>query len=325
MFLIGFFGSYFVLSLTQKPKTIDKTITASGTDEDIQAPFEPINNLESYNLALLGSGGEGHSGGTLTDSIIVVSINSKNNIVSLISIPRDLWVPGNRKINAEISANGFGGLKSTLQGITGLEVQNYISVDFTGLTRIIDDLRGIEVNIPKTFDDYFYPVKGRENETCGMSNEKIAEFHQKYSGFELEKQFTCRYETIHFEKGLTKITGEEALKLARSRHGDSDFGRSARQFAILKGVLGKLISTDALNNIDDIYKSMGKIVKTDIDLKTTKDLVKTFGDPNSYKITEIQLSTTNVLNEGKSSAGAYILFPKAGNFNFSEIKSYLAK
>ena len=217
--------------------------------------------------------------------------------------------------------NGFDGLKSTLQSITGLEIEKYISIDFGNLIKLIDELGGIEVDIPKTFDDYFYPIKGLENEICGMTGEEIADVHQKYSGFELEKQFTCRWEHIHFDKGIAKITGEKALKLARSRHGDSDFGRSARQFAILKGIANKI----SIDNIDETYKNLSKMVNADIDLKTVKDLASLFRNPSDYKINEVHLNSQNVLNDSRSSDGQYILIPKAGNFNFSEVKSFITE
>ena len=223
--------------------------------------------------------------------------------------------------------NGYDSLKSTLQSITGLEIKKYISIDFGNLIKLIDELEGIEVDIPKTFDDYFYPIKGLENETCGMTGEEIITVHQKYSGFELEKQFTCRWEHIHFDKGITQITGEEALKLARSRHGDSDFGRSARQFAILKGIANKI----SIDNIEEAYKNISKMVKADIDLKTIKSLAEIFGlpaqagNPNEYKINEIHLNSQNVLNDSRSSDGQYILVPKAGSFNFSGVKNFITE
>lgn len=319
VFLIGFGGSYLILTFIQKPKTVTSKPSPEPEPEETQGPFEPINTKTSYSVVLLGSGGEGHSGGTLTDSIVVVSVDSKNKKASLISIPRDLWVPGNRKINAEVMVNGYDSLKSTLTSITGLEIEKYISIDFGSLIKLIDGLGGIEVDIPKTFDDYFYPIKGLENETCGMTGEEIAQAHQKYSGFELEKQFTCRWEHIHFDKGVTQIRGSDALKLARSRHGDSDFGRSARQFAILKAVAKKI----SLDNLDETYKTLSKMVKADIDLKTVEELAKLFGSPNDYQVNEVHLNTQNVFNETRSSDGQYILVPKAGNFNFSGIQNFI--
>lgn len=292
---------------------------AQNTPEPLN--FEPINKNSSLSVVLLGSGGEGHSGGKLTDSIIIVNINPSQKKASLISVPRDLWIPGNRKINSEVMVDGYTGLKSTLEGITGLEIKKYLAIDFESFTKLINQLGGIEVEIPQTFDDYFYPIKGKENDTCGLTAEEIKIAHQKYSGFELEKQFPCRWEHIHFEKGTAKINGEEALKLARSRHGDSDFGRSARQFAILKGIVKKI----SLENLDETYQNLVNLVKTDLDLKTAKEFSHFLGKPEEYQIREIHLSTENVLREGKSPDGQYILLPKAGVNNFEEIKNYLTQ
>jgi hypothetical protein len=66
------------------------------------------------------------------------------------------------------------------------------------------------------------------------------------------------------------------------------------------------------------------IVKTDLTAGTIKTLLNVFGEPGKYKINQIQLTTANVLNEGKSSDGQYILTPKAGNFDFSGIKNYIS-
>lgn len=322
VFILGFTGTYLTLTLTQKPKA--ETQILAQEPEPTLEPFDPINTEESFNVVLLGSGGAGHSGGTLTDSIMVVSIDTKSKKAAMISVPRDLWVPGNYKINASVLNVGYENFKGVLQNITGLKVTKYVSIDFSGISKLIDSIGGIEVDVPKTFDDYFYPIKGLENESCGLSPEKIAEVHQKYSGFELEKQFTCRWEHIHFDKGRTKIDGATALKFARSRHGDSDFGRSARQFAILEGVKEKLISTGALDKIDETYGALSRMVKTDLDLKTTVELVKLLGNPQDYKISRIHLTEENVLSAGKSSDGQYILTPRAGINNFSGVKNYIS-
>ncbi len=323
VFILGFSITVIVLTLTQKPKRELQAAPPAITSEPdpTPEPFEPIDTERTFNVVLLGSGGAGHSGGTLTDSIIIVSVDSKTKRVAFVSIPRDLWVPGNYKINASVLNVGYENFKGTLQNITGLKIDNYISIDFAGIVKLIDSLGGIEVDVPKTFDDYFYPIKGLESETCGLTPEQIAEVHQKYSGFELEKQFACRWEHIHFDKGRTKIDGATALKFARSRHGDSDFGRSMRQFAILKGIEEKI----ALNNIDETYSALSKMVKTDLGLSTVKELIKLSGDPNDYSVNQIQLTEDNVLSASKSSDGQYILIPKAGVNDFSGIKSYITQ
>jgi anionic cell wall polymer biosynthesis LytR-Cps2A-Psr (LCP) family protein len=199
-----------------------------------------------------------------------------------------------------------------------------VSVDFGGIVKIVDVLGGIVVDIPKTFDDPFYPITGEENNVCGKTEEEIFTLKNKFAGYQLETQFTCRYEHLHYDKGPVKLSGTETLKIARSRHGDSDFGRSERQFAIIKGISDKLISMKALENSGGIIDTLLKIVKTDMNIGVIKTLTVVLGNPGEYKVKSIHLTTDNVLNEGKSSDGQYILNPKAGMFNFTEIKKFIS-
>jgi anionic cell wall polymer biosynthesis LytR-Cps2A-Psr (LCP) family protein len=324
VFMLGFTLSYLSLTFSKIFVKNSETATTPAPDSYLKATPEALTNPKGvFNVLLLGYGGGGHSGGGLTDSIIVAHIDTNTKKYSLISIPRDLWVSGNRKINAEGSVNGFQNVASTVQNVTGLVIDNFVSVDFANFLKIIDNLGGVNVEVPKAFTDSFYPVPGLENETCGVTAEQINEFKSKYSGFELEKQFTCRYEKISYGKGPATLNGTEALKFVRSRHGDSDFGRSARQFAVLVGIKSKLISLKSLNKLDSTIDIFSKMVKTDLSAGKIKSLIEAFGDTSGYTKNEIQLTTENVLNEGKSGDGQYILYPKSGNFNFSDIKNFI--
>lgn len=290
----------------------------------VGTPMDIAQQKGVFNVLLLGSGGTGHSGGGLADSIIIVRVDTNLKKAVLISVPRDLWVPGNRKINAEASVNGIQNVGSVIKNVTGLPINYFVSVDFSGYSKIIDNLGGITVDVPKTFSDNFYPVKGLENETCGFTAFEIDFFKVKYSGFELEKNFTCRYEQIHYDKGPADLDGASALKFVRSRHGDSDFGRSQRQFAVLIGIEKKLISLHALDKTNKTIETLSKMIRTDLNLSTIRSLIDVFGNPSAYKLTEVQLTTENVLREGKSGDGQYILTPKSGNFNFTEIKNFVS-
>lgn len=324
VFLLGLLSTYLVLGvLIKKPNSTSTQIKNYNNLFDT-AKSESETKANEFSVVLLGSGGAGHSGGGLTDSIIVVHINPNANKALTITIPRDLYVPGNRKINAEVSVNGLDSVKSVLNNITGLNINKYISIDFDSLVNLIDSLNEIEVEIPKAFTDNFYPIKGLENELCGKSPEEVTLLHQKYSGFELEKQFACRYETISFEKGITKINGATALKFARSRHGDSDFGRSERQLAILTGIVKKLAIQSPFENIEDAYNNLSKLVRTDISLNQAVELFDLYGNPEKYEITQIYLTDHNVLQSSKSSLGEYILLPKLGKNNFDGVKKYIS-
>lgn len=310
-------------------------------------------NLEkTYNLLLLGYGGAGHDGGYLTDVIKLVNINPEKRQIIVISVPRDLWVDlpirsdksEYFKINAayaigydntsyplkEPQYKGEAGavrmIKEVLGEVTGIPVDYYLAIDFEGFKKAIDILGELEVSVPVAFDDYFYPVKGLENETCGKSGEEIADLHEKYSGFQLEKQFECRYEHLHFEAGSQLMNGETALKFVRSRHSDThggDFARAQRQLAVLLALKNKIISIGALDNTPSFIKQFENIIKTDFDVQVAKKLLKDVPGLAEFEVRSIHLTDENVLVESKGPQGQFILIPKEGVGKWEKVRSFI--
>lgn len=342
--MTGAYVSYIYLSLS-------KVFVGEGEPKG-ETTLEKNSTSHTANIVLLGYGGEGHGGGNLSDVIMVVNINSEKKRVTLISIPRDLWVEipvrsdlkEKHKINSVFAigldderyplkeprykgeAGGGSMSKKVVGEITGIKIDYFIAVDFEGFKKIIDTLGGIEVDVPVPFDDYFYPVRGLENETCGKTPSEIAELHQKYSGFNLEKQFECRYEHIHFDKGKNQMDGETALKFVRSRHSSQhggDFARSQRQQAVILGIKDKLLSLYALKRIGVIFDEFLDMVRTDLDFPTIQKLVEIFGRPEEYKISFVLLNEDNVLVSSKSPDGQFILIPKLGEDNWSGVQSLI--
>lgn len=305
IFLVGMFlGSFGYSKIIKKSPTPKPIITNYPLPEINEEKRETTPQAERINILLEGHGGAGHSGGGLMDAIILVSVNLTDKKAGIISIPRDLWFSGH-KINADPS------VKDAVAGITGLSVPYFMSIDFTSFIKMIDSLGGIDVDVKKAYTDNFYPVRGLENELCGFSNEKIVEVHQKYSGFELEKQFTCRYETISYGIGLNHMDGESSLKYVRSRHGGSDFERSRHQFEVLKAILQKANVKSAANALE--------FVNTNLTPTSVEEILSKVGNPLDYSVSYLGLSEENILISGKSSGGAYILQVKEGQ----DIKSYI--
>jgi LCP family protein required for cell wall assembly len=186
MVVIGFWWSRSRTALPAQTKPGDKTVLASPTPTP-----EP-----SFTVALVGYGGAGHDGAYLTDSIMVARILLQQKKIVLLSLPRDLWVqlpsgdtpPAAAKVNAAFAmglsgdrlypnrtaeyrgaAGGGNALKYELQQITGWTVDRYLGIDFLGFAKTIDALGGITVNVERTFDDYEYPISGREDAVCAHS------------------------------------------------------------------------------------------------------------------------------------------------------------
>ncbi|MDQ5951128.1 MAG: polyisoprenyl-teichoic acid--peptidoglycan teichoic acid transferase [Patescibacteria group bacterium] len=167
--------------------------TATPPPQAAATPTPTPDPLGPYSILLLGHGGPGHDGGSLTDTIILAYIQPRKETIHLISIPRDLWVelpllPNNQtkgyKVNAAyavgkdtsqyldrpeaFAGDGGGGslAKYAVSQITGIEPTYFMAVNFYAFEEAIDALGGISVRVPQGFDDPDYPIAGEENNTC---------------------------------------------------------------------------------------------------------------------------------------------------------------
>jgi len=355
LFFLGLFiavmlGTYFIYSKSLNKEAIEVDNSPAKTPASYFG--ETKKDESTKNILLLGYGGAGHAGGTLSDSILLLSINSKTKKAVMISVPRDIWIDlptdyenltpkkineayavglddsryPNKKSEFKGTTGGGNVVKYAVSTVTGLSVDYFIGVSFDEYSEIIDSLGGITVDVPASFTDEYYPVKGMENDLCGKSEEEVNALKAQYTDFALEKNFTCRYETLTFTKGIMTMDGATALKFVRSRHSNEnggDFARSERQMAVLMALKDKLLSLEAIKNIDKMYPSLAKLATTDLNLNTAKVLLDFLGNPNDYATTKINLSTENVLVESRSTAGAFILLPKAGFGNWEETQDYI--
>ncbi|OGM28176.1 hypothetical protein A2962_05265 [Candidatus Woesebacteria bacterium RIFCSPLOWO2_01_FULL_39_61] len=315
------------------------------------SPTPTPDPLGPKDILILGYGGPGHEGGLLTDTILIAHIRPRDNSITLISIPRDvaIYLPVTRDKSEYLKVNhayaigtdhknypdkpieylneaGGGNLaKYAVNLITGLQIDYFVSVNFVGFTNIINTLGGISVNVPYTFEDKFYPLKGLENELCGKSEEEIKVLTATLSGEFLEKEFPCRYETIKYVKGVQVMDGETALKFVRSRHseiGGGDFARAQRQQALIVALKNKLLSYKSIPKIISVINTASKNVLTDIDFKSGFDLLNDYGELKDLKIKTVTLTTDNVLEEVVVNR-QYVLVPKGGQDNWEVIHQYI--
>jgi LCP family protein required for cell wall assembly len=275
---------------------------------------------------------------------MVAHLNTQQKKVALVSVPRDTWLSVKiaegqvelHKINevylvgrkAKDEEFGFQLIKQAIGEITGLPIHHFAFITFGKFKEAIDGLGGITVDVPVAFDDYFYPIKGRELEPCGWSAKDIAAMSATMSGFPLERQFSCRFEHIHFDAEPTKMNGETALKFVRSRHSSQhggDFARSERQQAVIVGIKDKLLSLDGLKKAPEFFGKMVGFVRTDLDKEVVTAVAKAIVDPQQYTLTKIVLSTDNVFRSAKNSRGQFILVPKAGQDQWGETRQLIKK
>lgn len=188
------------------------------------------------NLLILGIGGGTHAGADLTDTMMVLSVDTASKTNALISIPRDIWSETLKdRINSayhygEEKQKG-GGLilsKVLVEDVVGIPVHYALVLDFSGFRKVIDEVGGIDVNVTRAFTDPNFPIEGKENDTCPGDPEN-----------------RCLYKTVQFEAGVQHMDGERALTYARSRQSEgdegSDFARSRRQQDIILALKDKFL------------------------------------------------------------------------------------
>lgn len=272
--------------------------------------FSPSNKLDGeqngkINILLLGIGGEGHSGGELTDTIMIASIKPQLQEAALLSIPRDLYVqiPGtniNNKINTVKSLgdknkekNGVELLTKTVEEISGLDINYYVQLDFSGFTKIIDDLDGIDIELENDINDPTYP------------------------------NFSHGYDPFYISKGWHHLDGATSLKVARSRHSVmGDFDRIKRQQIIIKAAKQKIYEKYSKLDIlsfKNILFDIDNHLKTNIKLREIPRFYKIITAIKNHKITAATVDTKEYLSRTYVGMG-YTLQPKTGDYE--EIKKF---
>ncbi|MFV9504764.1 MAG: LCP family protein [Oscillochloridaceae bacterium umkhey_bin13] len=233
--------------------------------EQVEAPVaavpdEPIPTLSqpTLNVLLLGTDARPQdTEPTRTDALVLVRIERESGRVSMLSIPRDLWVNypsgGEGRINAAYALGerrfGPGGgaalAKSTVGGLLGLKVDHFVLINFQGFEALIDLLGGITVDVPEPLYDPAYPT-------------------EDYGTME-----------VRFEAGPQRLNAERALIYARTRHADSDFGRNQRQQQVLMAIFERIRDRgllQQLTSLDNYTGAMRDYVKTDLNRKRMLEL-----------------------------------------------------
>lgn len=302
-------------------------------------------NSQTINFLLLGIGGGKHEGPNLSDTIIFASLNIKESKITLVSLPRDTWsfdIDG--KINTayakgELKKRG-GGLvlaKSVVSKITGQNIDYGAVIDFSGFVKAIDLVGGLDISVDKTFDDYEYPIAGREDDPCDNKEEDLGRLATVSSQLDV---FPCRYEHLHFDKGLTHMDGETALKFVRSRHAKgsegTDFARSQRQEKIIKAFMDKVFSLQIIFNptkVIGLYNAVGQSVDTDIKDNELDDFIKLAQKFQKAKIQSVVIDYGDQENDrggllthppvSEKYNFEWTLVPRIGEKDYSEIHEFI--
>lgn len=302
-------------------------------------------NDDHINVLLLGIGGKNHQGPNLTDTVIFTSLSAKGDKITLVSIPRDLWVPDlDAKINTAYSTGESkrpgGGLvlsKAVVKKIVNQPIDYVLRIDFDGFVKAVDLVGGLDVNVERTFDDYEYPIDEKAEDPCGHSDSELAELATSSSQLEA---FPCRYNHVHFDKRPEHMDGKTALRFVRSRHGQgaegSDFARSKRQEKVIKAFKDKIFSLPTLLNpakIVSLYDILKGSIDTDIKDDEFDDFIRLTAKMKTAQTENAVLDTGDgeakrpglLINpvSGEEYNFEWALIPRKGNGNFLEIQKYI--
>lgn len=221
---------------TSEKKVADKTTKTKGSSLD--KPFTLlIMGVDSENESLSGSSFNG-------DSLMLLTFNPTTLSTTILSIPRDSYVPimcfQNQRKNKITHAATYGEecMIDTIENFTGITIDYYVKINFKGVVNLVNALGGVEIDVPYAF--------------CEQdSNRKFGN------------------NTIYVEKGLQTLNGEQALAYARNRHpwpqycsakysnyNSDDFLRGQHQQEVIRSLLNKLKD---INNINTVYSLLETI------------------------------------------------------------------
>ncbi|MBR8741731.1 LCP family protein [Nocardiopsis sp. MG754419] len=203
----------------------------------------------------------GSTAGQRSDTIMLVRLNHERDHLTVVGIPRDLWVDipgeGEDKVNAAYAYGGPQLAVQTVESTTGVRIDHYVEVNFNGFVDVVDALEGIEVCLPEAIDD--------------------PKAH------------------LQMEAGTHEVDGAEALAFARTRataRGDLD--RIDRQQQVLSAMFDKALSSRTLSDpgrltafLDSALSSV--TVDDGLDTSTINDLAYQMRDVDPGNITFAQV------------------------------------
>lgn len=321
--------------LTYRDQTNVTSQLISQLGDLVQNRNEPVRGEENdrVNVLLLGIGGEGHDGGTLTDTIMVASIKPSTKQVALLSLPRDLIVKiynetdkdywEGRKINYAYALGGVPLAIEKISEVTGLKLHYYVVLDFSGFQKVINDVAGIDVTVDRDFVG-LYGAKDLST-PCPLKN-----LYQLDDG---------PYCAVRFVVGTEHMDGERALIFSRVRklaptsnnsEEGSDFARAQRQQKILQAFKEKLFSAGTVvrpQRVTDVLRDVDEHLETNLELWEIARLLELAGDISTDSIVHKVVDDSPeglVMTTTYAPTGASVVVPRAGDYDYSEIRK-LAK
>ena len=216
--------------------------------------------------------------GSNADVIMLATFNPQTMKLSLISIPRDTYIPVTCRGNVEdkITHSGSGGVSCTIDSLEqtlGITINYYVKVNFKAVVNLVDAIGGIDVTVPITF--------------CEQDSEDNPD-------------------ALCLEEGYQHLDGEQALALSRHRKTlvNGDIGRGVNQQIVIEGIIDKLASGQIITSLDNLLSVLGDNVQTNMsqqDMYSLFNLLTSLGSQSTF-------SNTSALSVSSSTIAGYDLY-----------------
>lgn len=237
-----------------------------------------------------------------TDTMMLVSLDPQTNSLGILSVPRDLYVdvPGYsqlQRINTPMvlgegrePGSGPTLAMQTVQLNFGISVHAYVVADFNAFIELVDSIGGIDVTNDYTINDQFYP------------------------------DMNYGYDPFYLPAGTHHLNGYDALRFARTRHGDSDFERARRQQEVIYSVRDRILNFNMLPQL--IFSAPGLLASWDDNVYTNLNLEQIIQLAWYLKDVPVENIQTGVIDYNyvsnyTTSQGASVLIPN--RYRLSEL------
>ncbi len=213
-------------------RTFEEKTKVENNNQKIDKPFTIL--LMGVDSEIDGINNSSFNG----DALMLITFNPKTLSTTLLSIPRDTYVPiscfeNNRKNKITHAAwNGDTCMINTVESFFDIHIDYYLKINFKGIVSLVDELGGVEVDVPISFCEQD-SNRNFDNQIC-------------------------------LDKGTKLLNGEEALALARHRKTINDIKRGENQQLIVKGLMNKLKSIKSVNTIYNLLDTISNNMETNM-------------------------------------------------------------
>jgi LCP family protein required for cell wall assembly len=218
-----------------------------------------------------------------TDTLLLLVADRATPRLAMVSVPRDLWVAipgyGQERVNAAYELGGSQTAKQTVSNVLAQRVDRYAVIGLQGVRDVVDAVGGVDITVAQAIHDDAYPT-------------------DDYG-----------YQTVDIPAGRQHMDGDTALKYARTRHQDSDFGRIARQQQVLAAVRTAMLNPLNWPRVPAVLAAVRRSIRTDVTpldaIAVGAAVLRDPGDPDRLVI------DTTLVNPVTGQDGAALLEPRA--------------